>query len=305
MNKGNGQSNTIMSLLTEISFGENYFEMAILFRNSMLINSLLSSSEVLYNIELKHIKFLERCDKNLVLRILSAPSTCSYESVYLETGCLPIRFILQGRRLMYLWALLNKNEDELVQKVFTTQKDFSSKDDWILQVEDDKSTLGIDISDDSIMKMKKETFKKLVKKKLNHKAKEFLFNYKNQENQSKSKNLNSFSLQNYFKSTKLSTKEKKLLFSLRTRTVDVKTNYRNKYKFNMQCRLCDDKTTEESEKHLLKCVNILKNINPNTHTDLSRVTYEDIFSEDIEVQIAITKIFSAIFKTRQKLLVNN
>ena len=73
----------------------------------------------------------------------------------------------------------------------------------------------------------------------------------------------------------------------------------------MQCRLCDDKTTEESEKHLLKCVNILKNINPNTHTDLSRVTYEDIFSEDIEVQIAITKIFSAIFKTRQKLLVNN
>ena len=85
VNKGNGRSNTIMSLLTEISFGQHYFEMAILFRNSMLINSILTSSEVLYNVEMNHIKMLERCDKNLLVRIFSAPSTCSYESVYLET----------------------------------------------------------------------------------------------------------------------------------------------------------------------------------------------------------------------------
>ena len=97
VNKGNGRANTIMSLLQEISFGEHYFQMAILFRNSMLINSLLSSSEVLYNIELKHIKMLEKCDKNLLQRIFSVPSTCSYEAMYLETGCLPVRFILQGR----------------------------------------------------------------------------------------------------------------------------------------------------------------------------------------------------------------
>ena len=47
INKGNGTVNTIISLLEEISFGNHYFEMALLFRNSMLINSLLSSSEVL------------------------------------------------------------------------------------------------------------------------------------------------------------------------------------------------------------------------------------------------------------------
>ena len=46
--KGNGTTNTIISLLEVVSFGEYYFEMAILFRNSMLISSLLSSSEVLY-----------------------------------------------------------------------------------------------------------------------------------------------------------------------------------------------------------------------------------------------------------------
>ena len=162
VNKGNGQANTIMTLLQEISFGEHYFQMAILFRNSMLINSLLSSSEVLYNIELKHVKMLEKCDKSLLLRIMSAPSTSSYEAAYLETGCLPVRFILQGRRLIYYWTLLNKPDKELVKKVFLTQKQFSSNDDWIMQVEDDKKSLDIELSDNSIQKMKKEAFKKLV-----------------------------------------------------------------------------------------------------------------------------------------------
>ena len=69
VNKGVGSVNTIMSLLEEISFGEHYFEMALLFRNSMLINSLLSSSEVLYGIKPKHVQMLESCDRSLLTRL--------------------------------------------------------------------------------------------------------------------------------------------------------------------------------------------------------------------------------------------
>ena len=118
VNKGKGSSNSIMSLLEEISFGNFYFEMAILFRNSMLINSVLSSSETLYNIESKHITKLEKCDTDLLTKIFNSPVSTSYEAVYFETGCLPIRFILQGRRLLYYWTLLNKPNDELVKNVF-------------------------------------------------------------------------------------------------------------------------------------------------------------------------------------------
>ena len=73
--------------------------MALLFRNSMLINSLLSSSEVWYGVENNHIEKLEKCDRILLTRLFSVPFSCSYEAVFLETGCLPIRFIIQGRRL--------------------------------------------------------------------------------------------------------------------------------------------------------------------------------------------------------------
>ena len=111
-----------MSLLQEISFGEHYFVMALLFRESMLINSLLSSSETLYNVQKKHIEKLESCDKDLFCRIFGVPSTISYEAFYLETGCLPLKYVLQGRRLMYYWTLLNKPNIELVKKVFDIQK---------------------------------------------------------------------------------------------------------------------------------------------------------------------------------------
>ena len=70
----------------------------------------------------------------------------------------------------------------------------------------------------------------------------------------------------------------------------------------MQCRLCKDESDEESEKHLLKCVVILQNI--DKHLDLSSAGYDDIFSENIEAQISITKIFAAIFKVRNDLLGN-
>ena len=132
------------------------------------------------------------------------------------------------------------------------------------------------------------------------KAANFLYQYRDKENRMKTRNLKSFRFQPYLKCEDLSTKEKKLLFSLRCRTVDVKTNYRNKFKFNMFCRICDNKTDEESENHLLKCQTILNHIDGNI--DISNARYEHIFSENLDEQVSITKVFQSILKIRFKIL---
>ena len=178
----------------------------------MLINSLLSSSEVLYGVKSKHIQMLESCDRSLLTRLFSVPKTCSYEAVFMESGLLPLRFILQGRRLMYYWTILNKPDTELVKKVFEVQKQHSVQDDWTRQVEEDKKTLDIELSEEKIKDMKKEAFKTLVKGKLQEKATEFLFSCS--EKHSKSRGLTTFGLQSYLTTEKLSTIEKKTyLFS--------------------------------------------------------------------------------------------
>ena len=106
-NKGIGSVNNIISMIEEISFGEHTFEIALLFRSAMLINSMLCSSEVLYGITNAHIQTLEECDKYLFTRMFNVPITCSYEAYFLETGALPIKYILTGRCLIYYWTLLN------------------------------------------------------------------------------------------------------------------------------------------------------------------------------------------------------
>ena len=193
---------------------------------------------------------------------------------------------------------MNKPNSELVKRFFHTQKDFPSKNDLILQIQEDIKLLDIDLSEEEIKSLKKHKFKKLLKKKLYEKSFEFLFNLKNKENRSKSKQLSSYNLQNYLQTDLLTTRQKKLLFSLRTRSVDVKTNYKSMYKFNIRCRLCQK--DEDSEKHYLKCEIVLRNIEPSI--DLTTASYDNIFSSNIEDQVNITKIYDQIFKIRSKLL---
>ena len=140
----------------------------------------------------------------------------------------------------------------------------------------------------------------MIKGKLYSKATDSSLNVKNEERKSKVKNLTTYKLQDYLKTEKLTTKQKKLLFSLRTRSIDVKNNYKNKYKFNMRCQICEDENSVDSEEHYLKCTKILENIDDNI--DILNARHGDIFSKNIDEQISITKIFQTVFKIRQKLL---
>ena len=72
-NKGTGKVNEIISMLQEISFGPHYFKMALLFRNSILLSSMLCSSEVLYGITKSHIEHLEQVDRIFFRRLFQVP----------------------------------------------------------------------------------------------------------------------------------------------------------------------------------------------------------------------------------------
>ena len=135
-------------MLQEISFGYYYFQIAMMFRNSMLLNGMLCSSEVLYGITNEHIEMLEKCDRTFTRRVFDCPVSTPIESFYLETSTIPIRFILMGRRLMYLWTLLQKSEKELAKQVYNTQKLFPVKKDWLLQVQEDMEKCQINLTDE-------------------------------------------------------------------------------------------------------------------------------------------------------------
>ena len=61
-------------MLEDIYFGPFFFEVALILRSSLFINSILLNSEVWYRITKADIEELESVDNALLRRILEAPA---------------------------------------------------------------------------------------------------------------------------------------------------------------------------------------------------------------------------------------
>ena len=76
------------------------------------INGMLCSTEALYWITNNHVEQLESCDKMLFSAIFKSPSTTPTVAYYLETGAIQVKYLLKGRRIMFLWSILQQAETE-------------------------------------------------------------------------------------------------------------------------------------------------------------------------------------------------
>ena len=62
--------------------------------------------------------------------------------------------------------------------------------------------------------------------------------------------------------------------------------------------MCDD-LVEDSEMHMLECNTIIDEI--DNEVDLNNVKYEDIFSDNIDDQVNITKTYEKILRIRNRM----
>ena len=169
LSKGIGISTQIMNLLKITSFGSHYFEIAILLRDSMLINGMMTNAEVWYNFNEQDINEFEAIDKLFLKKLLSTPSSTPNEALYLELGILPIGVIVKARRINYL---LSRDTNIMVYSFFITQWYNPTRGDWTEQVKKDLVDFDLPIDFDFIQSKSKEAFKKMVKSK----AKEYALN---------------------------------------------------------------------------------------------------------------------------------
>ena len=284
--KGIGICNDIMSILKEVSFGVYHFEMGLLFRTSKLLNGILFNTEVLFSMTEKHILSLEECDKYLMRSLFNTEMGTPIESFFIETSTIPLRFILKGRRIMYYWTLLKKGEQELVKRVFLAMKEFRVKSDWMSQIEDDLLSCDIQLKEEEIAAMSRWKFKKIVDGKIREQSEQYLAEL--QIKHSKSTFLHQGEkMQEYLCSDKLSTREKQLLFKLRSSVTPNKSNFRKKYENDLSCILCQNPNTVENLQHLLDCPYLTSQ--PQLTTELKSIKCEDIFGKLAE-QIKSVKV---------------
>ena len=130
-----------MNIIDDICLGPFTFEVALVMRDSLLINSTLTNSEAWLGLTTSEIETLEQVDESLMRRLLEVGLGCPKEMLYLELGCIPMRFTVMTRRIMFLHYILNEEHDSLINKVLQAQIKVPSKNDFILGVEKDLDDL--------------------------------------------------------------------------------------------------------------------------------------------------------------------
>ena len=160
-----------MNILEKVTLGEFYFSTAILLRESMFLNGILTNAEIWYGLTKSDMKELEDLDISLLRKILNSKCSVPAEALYLELGCLNINTIIKARRLNFLHYLVTRNKNEMLYKFFKAQWNHPTANDWTEQAKQDLIDFGLNLDLDCISSKSKWSFKNLIK----IKAKEYAF----------------------------------------------------------------------------------------------------------------------------------
>ena len=250
-NKGTATISSIMAILKEVSLGHHYLEIAMLLRETLFVNVILWNIETWYNLTTKEIEQLEIIDTMLLKRILEVPTSTPSALLYLELGITPLPYIIQAKRIMFLKYILSRPKDDLLRKFFDAQCKKPSKNDWCITVQQDLDDLEIDEDFESIANIKKEKLSSIVKKAYKQKAFEDLLALQEQYSKGSQLLYGQLAMREYLKSQNLNINQKKLIFKLRTRMFQVKSNFKNNNMKNMKCPCCNIEVDDQI--HLIKC----------------------------------------------------
>ena len=116
ISKGKGIISRILTILQGIPFGNYYFEVALILRNSLLVSSMLVNTEAWYNITKSELNLLESIDIQFLKSVLKAPKCTPTEMLYLEFGCIPFSHLIIKRRIVFLHYILNEDENSILNR---------------------------------------------------------------------------------------------------------------------------------------------------------------------------------------------
>ena len=156
----------IRAILEDIPLGKYRTEIGLELRQAMFINSVLFNSETWHGLKDADITQLNIIDHQLLRFICNSHSKTPVEFLYLETGSIPLSYIISSRRLNYLHTIVTRDDEELTKRVYLTQKQNPSPGDFVKLIEEDFKTIGEEMNDNMIKKMEKEQFKTFVKNKI-------------------------------------------------------------------------------------------------------------------------------------------
>ena len=284
----------ISAIINEFPFGNKRIQVGLMLREAMFLNGVLYSSEAWHGVTEAHISQIELVDHQLLRKILNSHAKTPVEFLYLETGALPVRFVIASKRINYLNHIHRTQEHELLKRVFTAQQENPSKGDWYKLVQQDLIQCSIE---ESVLKMQsKKEAKRYIKQNVYIEAMNYLKGKQSTHKKIQNLYYETLEIQKYIKSKQVSNKEAVMLVALRSQTVrQIKGNFHTQCGEDKMCPLC--KTFEDTQKHCLEC----EKLSPVRSNFSEHIEYSHI-NGSVEQQVEVAALYVALLAAREGLL---
>ena len=284
--KSLGIISKVIHRLESAKLGKYHFEAANILLNSVVRPSILYASETYYDMKESELRQLERIEESFMRKVLKTSAKCPIVQLYLEFGQIPARFCIMKSRLMFMKTILEQEESSCVRRFFFLQLKKPVKGDWASTCINDLERLKILLSFEEIERIEKKCYRTMLNESISNLALEYL---KSKQNIKGSEIVyDRIELSEYLSpKTNLSIEDKRNLFAIRNRMVEIPDNFKTSAIENL-C-ICKKK---ENMKHIYEC----KQLNTNP----IEISYEKVYNGNIEEQTEILRRFQSNLETRRK-----
>ena len=247
-NKLIGIIRQIFNCLESLNLMRYYLECAMVSMNIMLRSSILYAAETYHNLKENELREIERIEETFMRKILNTSKGCPIVQLYLTLGQIPARFAIMRMRLSFLQCILKEDEESMISNVLHLQLKNPTRGDWASTCVDNLRQLEITESFDEIRNMKKNTFDKMLKSRIDKIALHYLTSKQGQKGGEML--YTQIEMSKYLLPlTELDTTEKINMFAVKNRMSHICENYPSKQEIEV-C-FCGERVTLE---HIYLCI---------------------------------------------------
>ena len=136
---------------------------AIQYHQLIIVPKLLHNSETWSNLNKTEIKEIEKIYSQAIKRLIGIPYSTPTIGLFIELGIPSIEELIEKKKLMYFYRLMNQDDTKLTAKIFKQQQSMPEKN-WASEIKE--IIKKYQINDENIKGMKKNAWKKEIDCKL-------------------------------------------------------------------------------------------------------------------------------------------
>ena len=229
--------------------GELALEVRMMIYETVVVLTLFANIETWSQINEKEWKVLEGIQFKVLNGMSELPVSTPYWGILAETGIWPVRSRIEYKKLMLFQNIIQSDDKRLIKEIIEDQLKAPYGECWAKSIIEISNKYEIGIEE--IRSWSKAALKKEIKQKIKEAMVEEVENKK--KDMKKLRFIKEVNKQRYITDMKM--KDAIIIMKTRLNMLDLKANYRGKYKDSM-CTMC--RSEEETTEHILNCKKVWK-----------------------------------------------